>query len=732
MPLATIAITISCLGAPIDPATQATGRLAQQRSPYLREHANDAVAWYPWGNEAFEKARKENKPIFLSVGYATCHWCHVMQRESFTNGDVAAILNANFVPVLVDREERPEVDRLYLAFVESSTGGGGWPLSVWLTPDLKPFLGGTYFAPESHSGRLGFKAMLEKVSDMWASRRDEVLSNSDDMLKALGNETPPASSKDLPLALLRQRAMMRITHQFDASKGGFGSAPKFPRVPLLEFLLDLHATSVDPKERDSTLAMTTKTLQGIVAGGIHDQIAGGFHRYSVDSSWRTPHFEKMLSDQAQMASVLVSAWQLSGDPDLKEAARGTLDYVLRTLTHPAGGFFSAEDADSAIPSRPEEHGEGAFYLWTASEIAGLLGSHNAAIFNYAYGIEAGGNVPADTQRAIPGANVLYRAHTPSECARKFGMPEAEIRPVLTACLADLGAARERRPRPALDDKIITASNGLAISAFARAAQAFGDPRYLASAVRAATFIRTNMFDSATGTLSHSFRGGSRDNRGFSEDYSFLIQGLVDLYETTFDIGWLDWAARLQEKQIDLFWDSAQGGFYSNAAGDPTILLRLKDHSDGAEPSASSVAVRNLLRLSEMLNRDAWHELARITTRAFSADLDRNSTALPQMLAAAGWLEGAPMQILIHGEPARKDTELLIAEVWGRYIPRHVLIRIDRESRSYFSSRQPIVADFPDGDGPATAYVCVNFACQLPTEDPTILRRMLMGKVPPMN
>ncbi len=726
-PFSILAAAMACLGAPLESGISMPSRLERERSPYLREHAGDAVAWYPWGTEAIEKARRENKPIFLSVGYSTCHWCHVMERESFSNRDVAAMLNANFIPVLVDREERPEIDRLYLAFVESSTGGGGWPLSVWLTPDLKPFLGGTYFAPESHPGRPGFKAMLEKVSGMWSSRRADVLRDSDEMLKSLAEETGTASAGDPPLASLRHRAMLQIIGHFDETDGGFGPAPKFPGVPLLEFLLDLHATSTESKVREKALAMTVRTLRAIVAGGIHDQIGGGFHRYSVDAKWRIPHFEKMLSDQAELASVLVSGWQLTGDPEFQTAARETLGYVVRTLTDPAGGFYSAEDADSGISSRPGEQGEGAFYLWTAPEVASLMGSDNATVFDYAYGIEANGNCPTEPQGGVVGENVLYRAHSPTECARKFDRSEADIRKIVDIGIAELRAARDARPKPARDDKIVTAWNGLSISAFARAAQAFGDPGYSASAVHAATFLRSNLFDSTTGELSHSFRGGSRDNRGFAEDYSFLVQGLIDLYEATFEVRWLEWAAQLQDKQINLFWDSAHGGFFANAAGDATILLRLKEHSDGAESSANSVAVRNLSRLSEMLNRGAWRTLARTTARAFSADLDQDPTALPLMTAAAGWLDGTSMQILIHGEPARLDTEILLGEVWKRYLPHHVLMRIDRESRNFFSSRLPIVADLPAEGGAATAYVCVNFACRLPTEDPRTLAKMLTGE-----
>jgi len=706
--------------------TPKPNRLIHEKSPYLRQHAFNPVDWFPWGDEAFAKARKENKPIFLSIGYSTCHWCHVMERESFTNPEIAALLNANFVCIKIDREERPDIDRVYMTFVQASTGSGGWPLSVWLTPVLKPFFGGTYFAPESRPGHPGFRAVIARIAKTWATDRDQILQHSDQIMAALAADTRAAVSADaLPIATLRNRAFAQTLENFDTEHGGFEPAPKFPQPALLEFLLDVHATSTDAAQREQSLRMVLKTLREITAGGIHDHLGGGFHRYSVDATWRVPHFEKMLYDQAQLVSVYLSAWQLSADPALKSAAQDTLDYVRRELTDPDGGFYSAEDADSALASNPAEHAEGAFYVWTAAEIEKMLRPKNAAIFTFAFGVEPVGNA---SSAELAGQNVLYRAHTASECAAKFGLTEDAARALIDTASQQLRDARARRPRPLRDDKVIAAWNGLTISAFARAAQVLGDPGYAATAEHAAEFLRAKLYDPATGRLARSFRGGVRDARGFAEDYGFLVQGLLDLYETTFDIRWLEWAAQLQEKQIELFWDSAGGGFFANASGDASVLLRLKEDYDAAEPSPNSIAVRNLARLSEMLHRDDWRELAGRAARAFGPQLERAPTEMPEMLAALGWLEGSPKQILIQGEPSSPDTARLVNEVWQRFLPRRVLIRIDHTSRPFFAAKISAVADLPADSGTsATAYVCENFVCQLPTRDPAALAKLLTGR-----
>ena len=712
-------------------SVRSPNRLIHEKSPYLRQHADNPVDWYPWGEEAFARARKENKPIFLSIGYSTCHWCHVMARESFSDPATAQLLNDNFICIKVDREERPDVDRVYLTFVQASTGGGGWPMSVWLTPDLKPFFGGTYYAPEDQDGRPGFKTMLRRLTDLWTKQHERVLQKSDEMLAALAADTHAvAPAGELPLAALRAKAFAQLKESFDAANGGFESAPKFPTPVNLEFLFDFAATTATAAQRDEALHLALTTLRVMAAGGIRDQLGGGFHRYSVDAEWRVPHFEKMLYDQAQLAGVYLTAWQLTADPALRSSATGTLDYLRRQMSDAGGGFYTAEDADSALASNPATHGEGAFYVWTELEITKLLCDEDARLFAYAYGVQPGGNVTGESAAEFVHQNVLYRAHTDAETAAHFKLAEPATRARLAAAGRTLAAARDQRPHPFRDDKIVTAWNGLAISAFARAAQILGEPAEAAAAARAATFVQTKLFDAATGRLAHSYRGGVRDERGFAEDYAFLIQGLLDLYEATFEMRWLEWAVQLQEKQNQLFADDAAGGYFANAAGDASVLLRLKEDNDGAEPSANSIAVRNLARLGALLHRDDWLALARRTARAFGPQLERAPLAMPQMLASAGWLDGSPKQILIQGEPTSPDTQRLLAEVWSRFLPRRALAVIDAASRSFFTAHVPLVADFPvENPASATAYVCENFVCQLPTRDPAALAKLLT-RTPP--
>jgi len=703
-------------------------RLIHEKSPYLRQHAYNPVDWYPWGPEAFARARLENKPIFLSIGYSTCHWCHVMARESFSDLAVARLLNANFICIKVDREERPDLDRLYLTFVQASTGGGGWPMSVWLTPDLKPFFGGTYFAPEDRDGRPGFKTMLTRLADLWVKQHEQVLRQSEQMLAALAADTHAAApAGELPLAALREQAFTQLKASFDAVHGGFDSAPKFPTPVNLEFLFDVATTDADAGHRAEALRMALATLRAMAAGGIRDHLGGGFHRYSVDAGWRVPHFEKMLYDQAQLAGVYLTAWQLAADPALRDAATDTLAYVRRQMTDPDGGFYTAEDADSSLATNPAAHGEGAFYVWTEAELTKLLGADDARLFAYTYGVQSGGNITGESAAELAHQNVLFRAHSDAEAAAHFTLTEPVARARLAAAVRSLAVARDQRPRPFRDDKIVTASNGLAISAFARAAQVLGDPAWAATAGRAAAFVQARLFDPATGHLAHSYRDGARDDHGFAEDYAFLIQGLLDLYEATFEVRWLEWAGQLQEKQNQLFGDAATGGFFANAAGDPSVLLRLKEDNDGAEPSANSIAVRNLARLGALLHREDWLALARRTARAFGPQLERAPLTMPQMLAAAAWLDGSPMQIIIQGEHSSPATQRLLMQVWSRFLPRRTLVLVDASSRPFFTARVPMIAEFPAEDpAGATAYVCENFVCLLPTSDPAALAKLLTG------
>ncbi|HEY8995037.1 MAG TPA: thioredoxin domain-containing protein, partial [Lacunisphaera sp.] len=498
---------------------------------------------------------------------------------------------------------------------------------------------------------------------------------------------------------------------------------------ILDFLLDESTAGANTARHTQARDMAVQTLRALAGGALHDPLGGGFHRYSVDAAWRVPHFEKMLYDQALITNALLTAWQITADPQLRDAATDTLAYVQRDLTDIDGGFYSAEDADSFPPATLEAGDrikqEGAFYVWTAAEIETVLGPKDAPLFGYAFGVRPEGNVAREHGAELVGKNVLYRAHTAVECAQKFGLDEATVHTALAASAAKLSAVRAQRPRPARDDKVLTAWNGLMISAYARAAQVLGEPAYATTAERAAAFLREKLRDPTTGRLAHSYRASIRDDHGFAEDYAFLVQGLLDLYEATFDVRHLDWAVELQERQNELFWDDAAGGYFASAGGDPGVLLRLKVASDGAEPSPNSVAVRNLARLAAMLHRDEWRELALRTARAFGPKLEQSPFDLPQMIAALGWLDRPPQQILIQGEPDDPHTARLVAEVWRRHLPRHVLLRIDRASRPALEQKVEFIRALPaEADAPPTAYVCENFACQLPTGDPAVLAQQL--------
>ena len=693
-----------------------TNRLIHEKSPYLQQHAHNPVDWYPWSGEAFEKARAEDKPIFLSIGYSTCHWCHVMERESFENEQTAEILNRNFVPVKVDREERPDVDRIYMTYVQATTGGGGWPMSVWLTPDRKPFVGGTYFPPDSRYGRPGFAAVLEHIARVWKDDRQRVESSSDGVLAELQRITGsgPAVGGLSPDAL--EGCFLALRRSFDPRYGGFGSAPKFPRPSVCNFLLR-HAArprgGTEDGEREG-VEMVLHTLRAMAAGGIHDQLAGGFHRYSVDERWFVPHFEKMLYDQAQLVTAYVEAWQISGDGLYAAVARRTLDYVLRDMTDSSGGFYSAEDADSVIdPAHPGVKGEGAFYIWTADEIAEAVGQSAARYFNYRYGVEGQGNVREDPHREFEARNILYQAFTPEETAAHFEKPPDEVADSLAESEGKLLALRSRRVRPHLDDKILTAWNGLMISAFARAGAALGEPRYLQTARRSADFLLGHLYDQGSGRLLRRYRDGDAAIPGFLDDYAFLAQGLLDLYEAGEGLDCFDSALRLTETMRQLFEDRENGGFYSTAEGDASLLMRLKEDYDGAEPAGNSIAVMNLLRLAEMtgqdaLRRSADHALAALGERIMAAPV-----TAPQLLAAYQFSLARPKEIVIAGA---RPAELLGA-LHTRFVPHRVVILLDTEqARQRFAAWLPAVAGMGEIGGQTAAYVCENYTCRLPTAD----------------
>src|SRR5579884_1211951 len=574
-------------------------RLAQEKSPYLLQHANNPVEWYPWGQEAFDKARAEDKPIFLSVGYSTCHWCHVMEHESFESPDIAEVLNRHFVPVKVDREERPDVDHMYMTFVQASTGSGGWPMSVFLTPDLKPFFGGTYFPPDNRYGRPGFAAVLDHLANAWRNDRARILQSSEAVIEQLRSGMQISGPGGIADKSLCDSGFHAFRRMFDANKGGFGTAPKFPRPAVLSFLLRYAERMGVPEATD----MVLKTLRAMADGGIHDHIGGGFHRYSVDERWFTPHFEKMLYDQAQLAISALEAYQITRDHLFAEIARDIFTYVLRDMTSPEGAFYSAEDADSVLdPAQPHVKGEGAFYVWSKAELSAALEPAALEWFCYAYGVRDDGNVRDDPHGEFRGRNILYQAHTAEETAARFDAAVEDVRAALENARAALLRARSRRVRPHLDDKIITAWNALMISAFAKGAQILNDASYERAARRAAEFIIGRMFDPQQKALLRRYRDGDASIPGFLDDYAFFIQALLDLYEADFVPERLLLASELANQMRVLFEDQEYGGFFSTRAGDSNLILRMKDDYDGAEPSGNSIAASVLIRLARIMDR----------------------------------------------------------------------------------------------------------------------------------
>ena len=707
--------------------SQHTNRLSHEKSPYLLQHAHNPVDWYPWGEEAFAKARRENKPIFLSIGYSTCHWCHVMAHESFEDKDTAAIMNREFVNIKVDREERPDVDRVYMTFVQATKSGGGWPMSVWLTPNLQPFVGGTYFPPEDRYGQPGFKKVLERIAAAWKENHEKITEQGASIVDALrkAQAAQPDSPDKIDINIL-EKAYEQISSNFDAREGGFGNAPKFPRPVTLNFLSRFYAR--DPKSDSGKRALETNlvTLRKMAAGGMHDHLGGGFHRYSVDRYWHVPHFEKMLYDQAQLAVAYLDAFQITQDRQFESVARDILDYVARDMTSKDGGFFSAEDADSLIENGKPEHAEGAFYVWTKKEIDAALGEA-AEIFNFHYGVQPDGNTPvgSDPQGEFRGKNILIQRHTTTETAQHFKKSEDEVLQSLARSREKLLSIRAKRPRPQLDDKIIASWNGLMISAYARAAQVLNEPRYLESAMCAAKILRTQLYDDSHKTLFRNYRGGRSEVEGFADDYAFVIQGLLDLYEASFDVGWLRFAIELQETQDRLFLDDKSGGYFSTSGRDKSVVLRMKDDNDSAEPAASSVAALNLLRLAQFRDDKQMEEQGKKTINAFSATLSRFPSAMPQMLVALDFSLNKPRQIVVAGKPDAPETKALLAQVHRLFLPNKILLLADgAEGQKYLGEKNAAIRAMSMVDGKSAAYVCENFTCKAPVTDPAELRKLL--------
>jgi uncharacterized protein len=700
-------------------------RLAHERSPYLLQHAANPVDWYPWGEEAFTRARSEDKPIFLSIGYSTCHWCHVMEHESFVSPEIAALLNRDFISIKVDREERPDVDRVYMAFVQATTGSGGWPMTVFLTPALKPFYGGTYFPPHSRWGRPGFADLLRELARVWKDDRPRVDQAAGELFQRLqlvtNTDGPSRAETSVANAEALDAAIEQFQMTFDTRRGGFGDAPKFPRPSELLFLLREHARrSRRGHNAHAPLLMAAETLRAMALGGMRDHTGGGFHRYSVDAQWRVPHFEKMLYDQAQLVLAYLEAAQATGERFFSDVAEDTLAYVMRDMTDPGGGFYSAEDADSVPPEHAGDPGahkmEGAFYIWSDAEIGELLGD-DAAIARRRFGIERGGNAPQDPQGEFTGRNLLYIAEPVHDIAVRLGRTDADVEAALVRIREKLFAARATRPRPHLDDKVLTAWNGLMIAAFARAARVLPGSAaagsYLDAARRSAEFIRTRLWNADVRQLLRRYRGGEAGIDGYAEDYAFLIFGLLELFQADGDAKWLDWALTLQDAQDERFWDHHDGGWFSTTGQDPTVLLRLKEDYDGAEPSAGSVSVLNLLMLVHLVPSAEAQTKAERTLARLGPRIGAAARAVPMMLCAlSAWHTGFS-QIVIVGEPQATGTRTLRRQLALHYLPFALVIPVHPgPHQDALAKRLEFLGAMTARDG-AAAYVCRDFACRQP-------------------
>ncbi|XP_019881908.1 spermatogenesis-associated protein 20 isoform X2 [Aethina tumida] len=723
-----------------------TNRLALEKSPYLLQHSTNPVDWYPWGDEAFEKARKENKLIFLSVGYSTCHWCHVMEKESFENDSVAEIMNKYYVNVKVDREERPDVDKLYMSFIQATVGSGGWPMSVFLTPDLEPLAGGTYFPPEDTFDRPGFKSVLKDIAEEWNTKQSAILKSgkySLDVLRKMARKEQLGEQKiDVPGVEVAEKCLLQLTRSYDDDFGGFSISPKFPQPTVFNFLFHMYSSDKRSEKGFQCMLMALKTLDKIAYGGIHDHVNSGFARYSVDSRWHVPHFEKMLYDQAQLAVSYCDAYVLTKKEFYADVVRDILTYVSRDLSHELGGFYGAEDADSYPEVGAREKAEGAFCVWEYDEIMDHIngntdGISDLELITYHYSLKEGGNVNPrnDPHGELLNKNVLGCFGSYEQTARQFDISVEKVKEILNKCHKILYDVRQKRPKPHVDTKIITSWNGLMISGYAKAGFVLKDQAYINRAILAASFIKKYLYRENEGKilLRCCYKGENGQvvhtavpTVGFLDDYAFLIRGLLDLYEASLDADWLQWAETLQEQQDRLFWDSEGAGYFTSPEGDKSILIRGKDDQDGAEPCGNSVAIHNLIRLANYLDRQDLKLKAGRTLTAFAGRIKSVPIALTEMISALLFYHKSPTQVFIAGRTEDNDTQALLDVVRSKFMPGRILAVADGPTgrAGLLYSRHETLARLKPVHGKPAAYVCRNFACSLPVTEPTELASSL--------
>ncbi len=697
-------------------APRHTNRLAQATSPYLLQHAHNPVDWYEWGEEALARAKREDRPIFLSIGYSACHWCHVMERESFEKEAIAAILNEHFVSIKVDREERPDLDDVYMkATMLYNRGQGGWPMSVFLTPDLKPFFAGTYFPPETRWGRPGFADLLRQIAALWKEDRQRIAAGAESLTDAVRRFAAVEPGKGIiPHEALARCAAM-LAGAFDSIRGGLtsGGTNKFPPSMAMDVMLRVYHMSLAPDEdgkiepRKNLLDLVTVTLDRMAHGGIYDQLGGGIARYSTDEEWLVPHFEKMLYDQALVAGIYLDAYVLTGRDLYARMARDICEYVLTDLQSPEGGFFSARDADS-------EGVEGKFYVWSKAEIVDALGADEAELVCSYYDVSEAGN--------WEGHNILHVPRSAEAVARMHGIPEADLNARIAVARKKLLAVRGRRVPPHRDDKVLASWNGLMIGTLARASRILEEPRFGEAAARAADFILSNMV--RDGRLMRSWRQGRVQIGGYLDDYAFLIEALLNLYEATFETRWLDAAERLNEGVRRHFRDDEAGGFYFTPDDVAAALVRFKDAHDGAVPAGNSVQLMNLLRLSVIRDRKDLAAEAEAALRCFSAAVEANPASAERMLAAADFYHRRPREIVLIAPRPGEDLKRLVSVAWRTYVPNRVIVGALEADLPAAAKKVPLLAERKALGGRATAYVCENFVCKSPTTEPEALRKQL--------
>lgn len=692
-------------------------RLIDEKSPYLLQHAYNPVDWYPWGEEAFNKAKEEDKPIFLSIGYSTCHWCHVMERESFEDPEVAKAMNDAWISIKVDREERPDIDQIYMTVCQMMTGSGGWPLNVIMTPDKKPFFAGTYFPKKTVYGRIGMMDLTARVKELWTEQRETVMESVGKIMSALKQIPTDIPGPALEPTVM-DKAFNELSQRFDTIYGGFSDSPKFPTPHNMTFLLRYWKRTSEYR----ALEMVEKTLKNMRMGGIYDHIGYGFHRYSTDREWLTPHFEKMLYDQALMTMVYTEAYQATANDRYKKVAEEIIEYVLRDMTDSQGGFYSAEDADS-------EGEEGKFYVWTKAELSEVLNEQEANVATQVFNVLPEGNYRDEATGKVTSANILHMKKSMDELAVQMNMDFEEFKLILEEARSKLYKIREKRVHPYKDDKVLTDWNGLMIAALAKAGSVFDEPRYIKAAQDASDFALEKMRDSQ-GRLLHRYREGVAGLAAHVDDYAFFIWGLLELYEAGFNVEYLKAAIELNEIFMDDFWDESAGGFFFTSEHGEDLLIRKKEVYDGATPSGNSVAALNLIRLGKMTRRHELEDKANKLFKAFSGTVSQFPSGFTQFLTALEFIFGQSMEVVIVGDPNGSDTKTMLRELQESFIPNKVTLFNPTETDNSaivelarFTENQKSVG------GKATAYVCRKYACESPTTDPKKMLELLGHKNP---